>query len=275
MKTRKLLFVPVAALIALASCKKENSASEEIETTFTLSENQAVSDYLAEDANNLFFEVSAQEGLVGGRTSQTVSSLQNLTCASVSVTGGAFPKTIVIDFGTGCTANGVTRSGKVNIVLSDSVSNTGSTATMTFTNYHVQNFKVEGSIIWTNTTTTSLSWSREIDNGKVTAPNGYYWLHEGTKNVVQSGGATTPFNLLDDVYSVTGSHTVTNPQGVSRSATVLEALEKKVICSNLTKGKMKLQGPNHYAVIDYGDGTCDRVASISIDGHAPRNFLLP
>lgn len=95
------------------------------------------------------------------------------------------------------------------------------------------------------------------------------------KYVSQTGGAATPFNILDDVYSVTGDHTVTNPSGASRSATVTEILEKKVICHNVTKGKIKLQGPNHFAIVDYGDGTCDRVATISIDGNPPRTFLLP
>src|SRR5690606_27859518 len=121
----------------------------------------------------------------------------------VTVTPQAtFPKTIVIDFGSGCTsADGVHRKGKINIVLSDSVRKSGTTAVMTFDGYYVHGFKVEGTITWTNTSTPNgVSWTRVIENGKVTTPGGnYYWLHEGTKNVTQTSGANTPFNLLDDV----------------------------------------------------------------------------
>lgn len=273
MKTNLLILSSVIAL-SFFSCKKDSKDNSEIETTFQLSENEAVGDYLTDDANNVFFEVSTNEGLMGGRTTQATQTLS--ICAGVTVTQGGFPKTITIDFGTGCTSNGITRSGKINIVLSDSVRKSGSTAVTTFDNYIVQGYKVEGTLTWTNTSTqSSIGWQRKIENGKITAPNAYYWLHVGTKNVNQTAGMTTPFNLLDDVFSVTGTHTVTNPSGKSRSATILNALEVKTTCGNVTQGTVKFEGPNHYAILNYGDGSCDRVATISIDGQATHTILLP
>ncbi len=274
MKTKILLLATVITIIFF-SCKKEESTDPEITTTFELSENQAVGDYITDDLNGVFFEVSIENGLM--RNGEAAQTNNILSCASVNISPlSGWPKTIEIDFGSGCTAFGITRSGKVTIVLSDSVHVSGTTAVMTFDNYKVQNFKLEGTITWTNTSSgQSISWSREIEDGKVTAPGGYYWLHTGSKSVTQTSGAATPLNLLDDVFSVTGNHTVTNPQGKSRIASVVEALIVKTICSNVTKGKVMIQGPNHYAVIDYGDGSCDRVATISIDGHAPHTILLP
>ncbi len=281
MNTKNLLLaLTLSSFCLLTACNKDKKETDpEVEATFELSEKQAVSESLADDVNIVFFEAAASEGLTGSRNSQSFQSGNTLSCATVTVTPQAtFPKTIVIDFGTGCTSiDGVLRKGKINIVLSDSVRKPGTTAVMTFDGYYVHGFKVEGTITWTNTSTPNgVSWTREIENGKVTAPGGnYYWLHEGTKNVTQTAGANTPFNLLDDVYSITGNHTVTNPAGKTRTATVTEALEKKVICHHVSKGKIKLEGPNHYAIIDYGDGTCDKVATISIDGNPPRTFLLP
>ena len=148
---------------------------------------------------------------------------------------------------------------------------------MTFDNYYAAGYKVEGTITWTNTSTPNgVSWTRQISNGRVIEPlSGYYWTHQGTKNVTQTAGASTPLNLLDDVYSVTGDHTVTNPAGKTRTVTILEALEKKTTCHNITKGKMKVQAQTHFAILDYGDGTCDNVATITIDGVAPITILLP
>ncbi len=281
MNTKNLLLaLTLSSFSLITACNKDKKETDpEVEATFELSEKQAVSESLADDANIVFFEAAASEGLTGSRISQSFQSTNTLSCATVTVTPQAtFPKTIVIDFGTGCTSiDGVLRKGKINIVLSDSVRKPGTTAVMNFDGYHVHGFKVEGVITWTNTSTPNgVSWTREIEDGKVTAPGGnYYWLHEGTKNVIQTAGANTPFNLLDDVYSITGNHTVTNPAGKTRTATITEALEKKVICHHVSKGKIKLEGPNHYAIIDYGDGTCDKVATISIDGNPPRTFLLP
>ncbi|MBI1344310.1 MAG: hypothetical protein GC171_15405 [Terrimonas sp.] len=281
MKHSKFFFLLTAFLVVAAlACKKDKSTTDdEIETTFQLSEDQAAGESLADDANVLFFEVAANAGLMTGRTAQNYETTNSLSCATVTITPqNTFPKTIVIDFGSGCTSmDGIARSGKINISLSDSVHHPGAVAIMSFDNYFVEDYKVEGTITWTNTSSPNgISWTRTIADGKITAPGGnYYWLHTGSKTVQQTAGANTPLNFLDDVYSITGDHTVTNPAGKSRTATITEVLEKKLICHNVSKGKIKIQGPNHFAILDYGDGTCDRVATISIDGNTPRTILLP
>lgn len=280
MKLKKIFaLLTIPSLFLLSSCIKEtddDNYDPEIETTFKLSEDQAISESINDDANVVFFTAAADAGLAN-RSSQVLGVTGNL-CANVTVSQGAFPKTIVIDFGNGCTGiDGVSRAGKINIVLSDTVMDPGCTAVLTFDNYSTAGFKVEGKITWTNTSTPNgISWSRKIENGRVIEPiGGYYWLHEGIKYVTQTAGANTPFNLLDDVYSVTGEHTITNPAGKIRTATITEALIKPTTCHNVTKGKIKIQGLTHYAIVDYGDGTCDKIATISIDGKPPRTILLP
>jgi hypothetical protein len=280
MKLKKIFaLLSLPSFFFFVSCQKQATEPDpELETTFNLSEDQAISESIDDDANAVFFEVSVNSGLY--RANGTVETTNILSCATVTVTPqNTFPKTIVIDFGAGgcVSADGVARKGKINITLSDYLHNPGSTAVMTFDNYYAAGFKVEGTITWTNTSTPNgISWTTQITNGRVVEPlGGYYWTHEGTKNVIQTAGANTPLNLLDDVYSVTGNHTITNPAGKTRTVTILEALEKKTTCHNVTKGKMKIQGVNHFAILDYGDGTCDNIATITIDGNPPRTILLP
>ena len=279
MKLKKIFaLLSLPSIFFFASCQKDETEPDpEIETTFKLTEDQAVSESINDDATVIFFDASVNSGFyrLNGQTETTGI----LSCATVTVTPqNTFPKTITIDFGNGCTsADGISRKGKINITLSDYVHNTGATAVMTFDNYYTVGFKVEGTITWTNTSTPNgISWTRQITNGRVIEPiGGYYWTHEGTKNVTQIAGASTPTNLLDDVYSVTGNHTVTNPAGKTRTVTILEALEKKTTCHNVSKGKMKIQATSHFAILDYGDGTCDNIATITIDGNPPRTILLP
>ena len=280
MKLKKILaFLSLPSVFFFGSCKKDTTEVDpEIETTFVLSENQAVSESADDDANVIFFDAAVNANLY--RTGQLVETSGVLSCATVTVTPqNSFPKTIVVDFGTGgcASADGITRKGIINITLSDYLHNSGSTAVITFDNYYVSGYKVEGTITWTNTSTQgSFSWTRQVSNGKLTSPlDGYYWLHEGTKNVTQTAGGDTPLNLLDDVYSVTGNHTVTNPAGKTRTATIIEALIKQTTCHNVSQGKIKIEGPNHFAIVDYGNGTCDKVATISIDGQPSRTILLP
>lgn len=280
MKLKKIFaLLALPSLFFLTGCQKEEDEPDpEFETTFILTENQAVSESISDDATVVFFEASINSGFY--RVNGTAQTTGTLSCATVTVNpqNSTFPKTIVIDFGNGCVSqDGISRKGKINITLSDYVHNPGAVAVMTFDNYYTAGYKVEGTITWTNTSTPNgVSWTREITGGKLTEPlGGYYWTHEGTKNVTQTAGANTPLNLLDDVYSVTGNHTVTNPAGKTRTVTILEDLEKKTTCHNVTKGKMKIQAQTHFAILDYGDGTCDNVATITIDGVAPITILLP
>jgi hypothetical protein len=282
MKTNILsaAFAAIALTASLISCTKQNTpavAEYDYETTFELSSNQAIADNLTEDANNAFMEAAANKNLLGGGLLQVTTS-NLLTCASVSVTpASGFPKTIVIDFGAGnCTSpNGIIRKGKINIVLSDSVRKTGSKAVITFTNYYANNFKKEGTVTWMNTSLpTSRSWQRKVENGKVTAPDGKYWLHNGSRDVVQINGANTPNTLLDDIYLITGNQTITNAAGKTRECFITEALQKKTSCDNIGSGKLKVQGTNHNAIINFGEGDCDKLATISIDGQVPRTIIL-
>jgi hypothetical protein len=282
MKTNVLTAALATILLtsSLISCKKQevtDNSSLEYETTFELSGNQAIADNLTEDANNAFMEAAANKNLLGGGLQQVTTS-NLLICATVSVTpANGFPKTIVIDFGNGScnTTNGIIKKGKINIVLSDSVRKTGSKAVMTFTNYFVNNFKKEGTVAWMNTSSpVARSWQRKVENGKVIAPDGKYWLHNGTRDVVQINGANTPYTLLDDIYLITGNQTVTNAAGKTRECFITEALQKKTSCDNIGSGKLKVQGTNHNAIINFGEGDCDKLATISIDGQAPRTITL-
>ena len=282
MKTKHFLtlLAIVSFTIALNSCKKTSeSAIEEIETTFELSNNQAVADNLTQDDNDILEEAAATTDLSGSYTFGPIIIMDVLgSCATVTVTGNFPTKNIKIDFGTGCTSPaGVTRKGIINIVLTDSLRKTGSSSTVTFDNYYVNGFKKEGTIIWTNTTVAGSgtpSWRREVKNGKITAPTGNFWLHTADITIAQTAGAITPNNLTDDIFSISGTRTVTNPAGKTRSSTTLTPLQKKTACSNIDKGTLQLQGPGHVAVINFGDGTCDKLATISIDGKTPRTIFL-
>ena len=279
----KLLFTALLAtglVISFTSCKKTSTATEEpeIATTRELTGDQAISDNLTEETGEITMDAIEERGLAGERPADALQTSGILSCATITATPlVGFPKTIVIDFGTtGCLGpNGIFRRGKINVVLSDTLRRPGATAVTTFDNYFVNGFQKEGTITWLNTSTPGVrSWRRTMQNGKITAPNGRFWTHFGTKDVVQTAGVNTPRNLIDDVFSITGGHTVTNANGVARTSTILTPLQKKTACANIDQGTVRVQGPNHYAILDYGDGTCDRIATISINGNTPVTFLL-
>ncbi len=274
------ILLSFAIIAILPGCKKDDTTSNpstEIETTFELSRSGAIADNFTEDAYDLLTEAVVDNELMGARVQGPASTLNNLSCAAVTVTPlQGFPKTILIDFGSGCTsANGVFRSGKITVVLSDSLRHPGSTSVMTFDNYFVNGFKKEGTVTWTNTSTpTERSWDRVVTNGKITEPGGNFWLHSGTRHVVHTVGFNTPLNLHDDEFLITGNSTVTNAAGRTRTNTIQDPLHKRAACENIDRGSVRIDGPNHFAILDFGNGGCDRMATISINGNPPRTIML-
>lgn len=279
MRIKSTLSIFLFTTVFFLSCTKSNTSNintGEQETTFELSTGLAVADNFAEDANGILMEAAAKKNLLGDNSIPVVAT-NNLAGVNITVSpANSFPKSIIIDFGTGTTSsNGIERKGRILIKLSDMVRKNGSTAIILFDNYFVNGYKKEGTITWTNTNTaTAKGWQRKTTNGKTTAPDGEYWLFEGVRDAVQIAGAATPNTLLDDIFLITGNQTVTNALGKTRNCFITEALEKKLACENITAGKLRVEASNHTAVIDFGSGTCDNLATISIDGKAPRTIVL-
>ena len=258
MNMKLIHFTPVVliALSIFSSCKKEGSLAAEIENTFDLSGKQAISEGLTEDANAILNETVESQNLSGARQPLVCSG--TTSCATITVSPGGFPKTITLDFGTsGCNNPGsnFTRRGIIHIVLSDSLRRTGTTAVMTFENYYVNDYKKEGTITWTNTSTTNtISWHREVANGIITAPNGNIWYHTSSKDITQVAGQNTPRVLLDDAFSITGTATTTTPAGITRTATIITPLHKQVSCDHIDQGSIHFQGPNQWRPPDFHFG---------------------
>jgi hypothetical protein len=280
-KTIFRLFVILAITFSLTSCKKNKADTvDEIETTFEITENQATSDNIDQDVGDVTEESAARNGLLGFGNACGSPTFPNWigTCATVTVAGNFPAKNIKIDFGTGCTGlNGKVRKGIINILMTDSLYKSGSVATITFDNYFVNGYKREGTIVRTNTTVVgsgTRSHNRTVTNGKVTAPDGRTWTHSCNLNIKQIAGVLTPCDWMDDVYTIEGTRTATNAQGNTRTSTTQTPLQKKVSCSNIDQGILKIQGPNHFALIDFGNGTCDNLATISIDARPARTITL-
>jgi len=221
-----LLAATLALLMVTSSCEKETTPAVtevEIESTIELTTDNATSDFMAEDDNDVLIEAAEEKNLLGNFAPANESN-NFLACATIVVTPqNGFPKTILIRFDSTCTnRRGIKHSGAICIVISDSLRRSGSTAVMRFENYYVNYFKREGTHTFTNTSQSGgKSWQRKIENGKVTAPGGRFWLHASVKNVAQTAGVNTPALLFDDVFFITGNASVTNARGVSRTANIL------------------------------------------------------
>jgi hypothetical protein len=260
--------ITLAALIALPACKKDKSNGDDNSTAISLASAGSASQSVYDDA----FDVVTSEG-----ESSNVSRVA--TCATVTLSPAdtvTFPKTMTIDFGSGCTSsNGIVRKGKIVATLSGKIRQSGTTISVAFSNYYVNDYHVEGTYSITNNSGNGngLNYTTATNGGKLTYPDGTWYSYTGTHTLAQTGGIGTA-TVADDVYSWSGGFTTSSSAGNSLTGTITTALVKSMACKNIIAGEETFTYNGVSGTINYGDGSCDNQATLTI-GRTTRTIILP
>jgi len=269
-------------LLMVTSCAKENSQSAtNDEQEVTASQVSSESDGQAELVFNGFFDdamgVSDEVGMAGTGVFGRINA-----CPTVTVTHlnppSVFPIRVVLDFGNpGCTGNdGHLRSGKIITEYTGRLIYPGAIATTTFDGFYIDNVHVEGIHKITNTSsgTTNRQFTVTVRDAKLTRPNGDYTKWKSDKVITQIEGFITA-DFRDDIFSITGSAQGQVKRGnllVGWESSVTEPLIKRFTCRWIVKGRIRtirinsLPNSPWIAVLDFGNGNCDNLAIITING---------
>jgi hypothetical protein len=256
MKTGAILMV--AATLFFAACKKNNSsASEDV----GYGQDQAQLEKTSSDAQTISDQAyaSTNGALAGYRTAATTLS----TCAVI--TKDTVNGVITVNFGTSdCPCNdGSYRRGEVIIHYTGKYLQQGSVHTITYSNFFVNDNQVTGSKTVTNTGTNvqgQTSWSVVVNDSVILANNGgiISWTGNRTRTMTSSAPVT---------YSITGSGTLTRANGAVISYTITNPLIFSTICEWVEQGTVSFTLANgKTAIIDYGNGVCDALATVSYNG---------
>ena len=183
---------------------------------------------------------------------------------------------ISIDFGTeGCTdARGNVRKGIINIHFDGRRFISGSTVTTTFDGYEINGIQLEGTRVLTNVSTSTQDLPKfqvELTDGKATWPDGT----TATRNHCIVRQWILGNTRLEDRLEVSACPDVTptaygtNRRGVEYQMTIIEPLVYKRACPFMAvSGVKQFVAEGKTITIDYGDGECDRIVVITIDGRS-------
>lgn len=184
--------------------------------------------------------------------------------------GTPFPRVVTIDFGTGdcMTTDSVVRSGKIIVETTAFFLEEGSKRIVTFEEFTVNGYQIDGTHIITNMGENEAgNWVRRIEiDGKVTTPEGQVITRISTRDREWIEGIETPFFFWDDVFSITGNASGVNRDGVAYSSEITIPLIKARNCRWVQEGEITITTEDGTAVINYGDGTCDNVATVTVNG---------
>lgn len=270
---KTLLAIGLFAL-SFTACKKDQTASTNDEVTAT--DNQ-IADEASTDAVDQLNMVIMNEITVQSTSSAQVNTTTTLADAdrrrtsgtvTISPIGTTYPKTITIDFGTGSTDNnGIVRKGKIVGVLTGPWWISGSTLTITFTDFYRNDNKIEGTVVLTsngfNTDKTSYSYNVVVDKNRINADGKTItWSSNRTITYFNNG---TPLTHLDDYFTISGTASGTNRNGEAFTTTITKELKKFVTYRWFVSGTIEHKvGAKAVVTLDYGDGTKDNLATISV-----------
>lgn len=268
---RTALLALMATGLVLSSCKKDD---DDDDNTNPPNKYQSVQDNSTADgvysrAYNQINKASYQS-TSGKNTNDTIAG-----CPVLYITGGlSYPKTVTLDFGTSCVCDdGVTRMGQIVTVISAPYLDSGSVVTSTFQNYHevINNidYQATGTQVITNLGTNGEGhpvYSVDVQNGSVISTYGTISYTSQRQNE-WIAGYDSWLNPWDDVYMITGSANGTDINGDNFSVNITQELEVQIGCYFIKSGRLDLVNPGYSTItVDYGDGTCDNIIYVIING---------
>lgn len=271
---KKALFALTAFMFAgflLQSCKKDNDTADttQMQTTAEdLVSYNDLSEFTDYEIDMLVDDAFAGDGAVSDR-----GGCPTVTFAQPK---GTWPNTITLDYSPdGCTKDGHTFKGQIVIGQSNKMNVVGSVRTVTFNNFYINNVKIEGTRTLTNEGPNASGqpvWSRTADE-TFTFPDGSTATYSTDRTRTLIAGANTP-TPIDNVWSIEGSSTGTNRKGETFTATITAPLIKRALCPWIAEGVIEFEHDGKMRTLDFGDGTCDRDAVLTLNDGTTKNIKI-
>lgn len=264
----------VLSFTMLSSCNKNDEApSLASEEANAMAENE--SNRVIQSVNN----TAIGAGLMG--SSSDVRDMEDFlpACATVIVDTINSFKTITIDFGTEpCLCDewdNRYRQGIITATWTGAYRDSGTVITIVTQDYYQGELPSHMNKFDFNKTVTNmghndngnLHYAINVSSAVITLYTGetITWTSQRDREWIEGEPTLLPF---DDKYSITGSASGTDRLGQPFTVTITNPLIFKFGCPWIIQGTMEIQhGSNPVATLDYGDGTCDNNATVTVNGN--------
>jgi hypothetical protein len=288
MKTKKsilgLIFAATVAIFLAPSCAKDDAGSISSKD-LAMAQDEAYVDALYQEVDNTVISntTSLDAGHYSGMGLKSTSD--DGECVTITVNhpdSTSFPKIITLDYGTGCTTvfrdDTITRKGQIIITLTDRWFVQGSQHIVTFSNFYINNVKIEGTRTITNmglNAKNHFELGIVLQNGKITF-NDTAWMTRDANHVREWIRSNNPQN---DTVLITGTASGINIKGENYERLITTPLVL-AHCSNVPWRWVILAGTvqitnsvSGVTTIDYSSSGCDGEVLISRNGYH-RNFAF-
>jgi len=191
-----------------------------------------------------------------------------LDCGTLSIELLPTGRKTIRSFDTNCTTkNGILVSGKIfSVITLDRVNFTASIR-HTFENFYVDGNKVEGSVEVEKLFINAFGnpQANKIFDISILKKDGTVLVMKGQKQREWIEGLTTT-DRSDDVFLITGTYTISDQNGGVYTHRIKEPLRRELACTHIVKGTIELIKNSRTIILDFGNGECDALATIELNG---------
>lgn len=262
----KTLFVFGASAMLFVACDKENATKTE-----TAQQDAVSASKQSADANAMIITLMGRVNAASVQPNGNIGDLpgSSLNCGTYSITpASGYPKTIVADFGSGCSFQGVNFKGKLIAVASARPTTTGAEVKLAFDKFYYNDKEVSGTATITNKGLNNAGhpvYAVLADLQRKGTAAETFWVKSDL--LVEHSKGYTTLTPDDDAYSVTGTATLTDLAKRSYASSITKALVKDAGCYWIGSGTLDTTLPGgKKATLDFGDGSCDSKATLTTDG---------
>lgn len=177
-----------------------------------------------------------------------------------------FPKTVTFDYGTGCQDQwGRTRKGKVIVTVTGDMAVQGSTTTVNFVGFSVNDISIDGERFSENiglngSGNNVIHYTAKIVSSKGDRSREHSIDHN--KEWVSGSGTC---DVHDDEFHITGNGIMTTCHGRQAEMLIEDAIHYKMReCKYPLSGKINIGSKRRGVYIDFGNGECDKYATVTV-----------
>ncbi len=268
----KPLVFPLIILLLTLSCDTndsisdtETSAAIQSETADIL-EIETIEENIDDMIESLSFDLDQVDLLKNNNSKLYISPHKIPECAVITANIIGNSIILTLDFGESCkTEFDNVLTGKILIKINPNTDDGKMMIEQTFENFTFNERQIEGSI------------SRERIKSFDESPP--YSLIQKDLNITLENALVTKIKSdrkrewvegfdnqiwSDNVYLITGTSTISQKNGKTKTLLITEALRREAFCKNIVSGKLEITKERRTSFLDYGDGQCDDLATLTI-----------
>ncbi|WP_442265245.1 hypothetical protein ACSIGC_13015 [Tenacibaculum sp. ZS6-P6] len=275
-KVLKFGLIMLLGTMIFISCSDEEGVTmnDSVELSTEDIQDVVIADDITSDIDNILEDDDIDFNLLSRSAGSSSSSVADCVTRTVEADTTSETLTITLDFGDNCIGpRGKELSGKIVIVYQKT--DTGYSKEVSFDNFSVDGNVIEGSksVVKVKDNGNGNKEATHTVNISVTLATGETVSLEGTRVREKIAGDDT-LTRGDDVYLISGNWKFVNKLGNEFTGNITEKLRREYACKFIVSGVTEITKNGVAYTLDFGDGTCDNIATVTNSSGESREIML-